>query len=138
MLWCLCHSPVGASWLYLTTYVIYMVAAPRKNCNSREPLHIFSSSFKTRSSQTCQIREADYGSIFEVHFPSGFSSISPERVLPSARISATACTLECSLVGILWKTETQFGDVHVESRGRRRQKAGGGAAPLMYTACSGS
>lgn len=42
--------------------------------------------------------EADYGSIFEVHFPSGFVDMSPERILPSVCISLMACMLECNLV----------------------------------------
>lgn len=97
VLLCLCCSPVGASWLCLPTYVIFMVAAPKKDCNSRESLHRFASGFKTRSSQTCQIRDTDGGSIFEVHFPSGFVKVSPERT-PPASISLTACTLKSNLV----------------------------------------
>lgn len=41
--------------------------------------------------------------------------------------------------GILWKTETHFSDVHVESREKEVAEGGGGAggaALLMYTACS--
>lgn len=119
---------MGASWPSLPTYVIFMAAAPRKDCNSGESLHRFVSGFKTRSSQTCQIREAEGGSTLEVHFPSGFVKVSPERTLPS-RIHQFDGLHVGKQPGILWKTETRFSEVQVESRGReggRQQKAGEG------------
>lgn len=130
---CLCWDPVGASWLCLPTYAIFMVAAPSKDCNSRESLRRFVSGFKTRSSQTCQIRKADGGSILEVHFPSGLVKVSPERTPPPASISLMACILESNLVSF-GKQRHSLLRFRLNPEGGSQQKAG--EVLLMYTACS--
>lgn len=132
-LMCLCWGPVGASWLCLPTYVIFMVAAPSKDCNSRESLRRFVSGFKTRSSQTCQIRKAAGGSILEVHFPSGLVKVSPERTPPPAFISLMACILESNLVSF-GKQRHSLLRFRLNLEGGSQQKAG--EVLLMYTACS--
>lgn len=124
---------MGASWLCLPTYAIFMVAAPSKDCNSRESLRRFVSGFKTRSSQTCQIRKADGGSILEVHFPSGFVKVSPERTPPPASISLMDCILESNLVSF-GKRRQSLLRFRLNPEGGTQQKAE--EVLLMYTACS--
>lgn len=52
-------QPSGC-FLALSHHICYLhgSCSQKKGCNSRESLHRFVSGFKTRSSQTCQIREA--------------------------------------------------------------------------------
>ena len=118
------HSPVGAFWLRLTTYVIFMVAAPKKGCNARESLHRFTSGLKTRSSQTCQIGKTDGVSILGAHFPSGFVESSSGRTLPFY-----IHELDGLQLGV-WKRALfqgrQFTEAQVESIGREAAEGGEG------------
>lgn len=132
----LCCNPVGAFWLCLTTYVIFMVAGPKKGYNSRESLHRFMSGFKTRSSQTCQIRETDGISIgWGVHFPSGFVKVSsgrtPSFYIPGSdnwHVGNQLCAPKKELFS---RCTVSWGSGWIHREGGK-----GGGGGLMYTACS--
>lgn len=78
----LCCCPVGAFWLHLTTYVIFMEAAPKKGLQLKgisSQMHVWLSNKELSNLSNQASRRCLY---FGVHFPSGFVKVSSGRSLP--------------------------------------------------------